>query len=734
VSLIDQLQALPDGWGLVAVDGSKRPYQPDWQHNALTKQQIAAEITAGRARAIGVIAGPTSGGLLFVDHDGLSATGKLEELGLPLRDLPKSLAMTSGRDGRFQIIYGVPPDYWPHMKGRRVFRTGATDDTGKAEQLELRWHGHQSVVIGAHPQTSGYRWLSGRGPGEQALADAPLALIELLLNDPEPPPTPPAPLLDLLPSVDAVPFLDFISRDSRQLIESGGTPGAWNDDQLRLSLDLLGTEAWLTQQGARVDMTARDAFAHHIAAARGKAPDFDDRKAWGRFDGAANLNPTPSTPHDKLADRLRYHLRRKEPAGVPRPPGSVPLPHQPTPAPTTPAAGPAPAPPPAHGPPILAKPQKLEAAEVLAHLRQLSAAGGLRWNIFTQQIELHGRPIEGADRFYLILAEQGYKVSKEVACDCLVQVARENTYDPVAEYLDHVAATVSPIWIDRLASIYLRPQDAHLTTPTIYDHMMKCTLIGAVRRAFEPGAKHDTATILQGDQGARKSSFWAALAGPFFSDALGDCTTKDDFMILHRSWIMEWSEIDHITNRRHAGQVKAFLSQSTDLFRPPYGKATEAHPRRGIIVGSTNRQGFLADETGNRRFWIIPTPRSESDPIDTGSIAAERDSIWAAAVLAYRDGQANYLPPDLAAQVTNENEAHQTEHPWAAPIAAWLAQQGAWEAISTERVLTDAVQRPLERQTRADQMAVADILRSLGCERRRCMSHGHRAWRWHRPG
>ena len=44
-------------------------------------------------------------------------------------------------------------------------------------------------------------------------------------------------------------------------------------------------------------------------------------------------------------------------------------------------------------------------------------------------------------------------------------------------------------------------------------------------------------------------------------------------------------ELDHITNKRHAGQVKAFLSQSTDMFRVPYGKATEAFPRRGIIVG-----------------------------------------------------------------------------------------------------------------------------------------------------
>ena len=119
-----------------------------------------------------------------------------------------------------------------------------------------------------------------------------------------------------------------------------------------------------------------------------------------------------------------------------------------------------------------------------------------------------------------------------------------------------------------------------------------------------------------GQQGARKSSFWKALGGNFFSDALRDIQSKDDLMVLHRSWIMEWAELDHITNKRHAGQVKAFLSQSTDMFRVPYGKATEAFPRRGIIVGSTNRDEFLVDDTGNRRFWVIPVEATHSKPID----------------------------------------------------------------------------------------------------------------------
>ena len=143
--------------------------------------------------------------------------------------------------------------------------------------------------------------------------------------------------------------------------------------------------------------------------------------------------------------------------------------------------------------------------------------------------------------------------------------------------------------------------------------MLKKTLIGAVKRIYEPGCKHDTALVLMGDQGARKSTFFKVLGGQFFSDALSDIESKDGLMQLHSSWLMEWAELDHVTTKKHAGMIKAFLSQSTDMFRVPYGRATEEFPRRCLVVGSTNRStGFLVDETGNRRFWCIPTTKNLS--------------------------------------------------------------------------------------------------------------------------
>ena len=355
----------------------------------------------------------------------------------------------------------------------------------------------------------------------------------------------------------------------------------------------------------------------------------------------------------------------------------------------------------------------------------------LRFNTFTNQIEQDGEVLRNTELTYLKLAEQNIKVGKDLAADCLIQAARANSYDPVREYLEHVEATAEPAFIERLATTYLRPEDADQPEPTLYDEMLMRTLIGAVKRVFEPGAKHDTATVLMGAQGCRKSTFWSTLGGPFFSDALRDIQSKDDLQILHRSWITEWAELDAITSKKHAGSVKAFLSQSVDIFRVPYGRATEDFPRRCIIVGTTNRKsGFLVDETGNRRFWVIPTEKTMRDHIDIDGLKIERDSIWAAAVKKYREGVTNYLPEGLADAASLENEEFLIESPWADAIETWLQQPRPHQKITTAMILSEAILKPIERQTKQDQMHVSDVMRRLGFTRVQARENGKRHYFW----
>jgi predicted P-loop ATPase len=677
MSLSKELARLPDGWGYVAVDDQKRPYQTKWQERPLNKAGLQVELDAGHAKAIGVCCGVPSGGLLFLDHDGRSASTILRDWGCPMSSLPRSWTVTSGRDGRFQVIYRVPEHYWAGIATRK-YKSGVTDSEGKPEQIELRWTGCQSVVAGAHPTTSGYHWVAKYSPEDLDLAEAPLCLIERMLK----PVVEPAPLLVATGTDDAARARSYLEALS-------GSRADDYDDWLAVGMALhsVGDDSLLDDW-------------EHWSAQSGKHKPSDCQRKWRSFKKSGISLGTLGD----MAKKDGWRSSRREPSRA---------------VAADPAGG---------GddkPPIITKPEKLETAELLALLR--SQSDEIRYNLFTQQIEIKGKVIDGADRFYLKLAEMGYKVGKELAIDCLVQVANENPYNPVTEYLLHCEQHVEPAYIDGLATAYLRPGDQDSGT-TIYDEMLKRTLIGAVARAFDPGYKHDTACVIMGDQGAYKSSFWGCLGGPFYSDALGDISTKDDVMVLHRSWIMEWAELDHITNRKHAGQVKAFLSQAVDLLRVPYGKAVEAFPRRGIIVGTTNKTtGFLVDETGNRRFWVIPTTKTQVDQINTAMLLMERDAIWAAAVQAYRSGETSRLPVAMEVAVQQENDAYMIESPWRSAICTYLADRRSMEVLTSEEILAKAIQKPMERQTKVDQMQVASILKELGWTKRR-ESSGKRRW------
>lgn len=695
--LIEQLRELPDEWGFLPCGKNKRPYgtfAQDWSNKPQSKNTVIDEIKSGRCVAVGVLSGRQSGGLLMVDHDGLGATKELKEIGVEkLKDLPPSWACTSSRNARLQIIYKVPERYWDHIKTTKLKKLKITDDEGNIEQLELRWDGCQSIVIGQHPQTQGYRWLKGRSPADLPIAEAPSVLLQVMmkkhkvdnvvrLNKSFDLPSNPPEKSDVERARSYLKALDSSRADDYDdWLQVGMALHSVGDNSLLADWDNWSAQSAKWEAG----ICDRKWESFELGNTNlGTLGHFAKQDGW-----RSNRTPVRRSPNNR---RQNNQDNSSNESG-----GQI-------------------------------QPRKLETLELLNLLREQRAYRQIRFNVFTQQIEINEKPMDGVERFYLNLAESGYKVPKDLAVDCLVQVAREQEFDPVKEYLEYVSTNVEPTYIDALATTYLRPEDKPCS---LYDEMLKRTLIGAVKRIYEPGAKHDTSCILIGCQGARKSTFWAVLGGTFFSDSLKDIGNKDDLMILARSWIMEMSELDHITSRKQAGQVKAFLSQSTDIYRVPYGKNTEVFPRRGIIVGSTNRDNFLMDETGNRRFWCIPVTKNINDPIDTPNLLLERDGIWSAATRMYKEGVTNFLPSDLELQVEEQNTDYLVASPWQKAIAEWLTMN-PFETITTEGLLAQVIQKPLDRQTKADQMQIADVLKRLGYEKRRIRVDGSRQSVWHK--
>jgi predicted P-loop ATPase len=124
---------------------------------------------------------------------------------------------------------------------------------------------------------------------------------------------------------------------------------------------------------------------------------------------------------------------------------------------------------------------------------------------------------------------------------------------------------------------------------------------------------------------------------------------------------------------------------------------------------------------------VIPVTCTISKPIDVPNLLLERDSIWSAAVAAYLAGEANELAVEHQAAVETENETYLVSNPWQAAVESYLTRRISMDPLTSEEILKNAIEKPLERQTRGDQMQVASILKDLGWVKKR-EAKGRRRW------
>jgi predicted P-loop ATPase len=358
--------------------------------------------------------------------------------------------------------------------------------------------------------------------------------------------------------------------------------------------------------------------------------------------------------------------------------------------------------------------------EVLINKISTEWGNRLRFNEMTQQVEMDGDAANiDIEKAYIRAAKElRLDIDKQKASDIVAVCAQENKYSPVREYLNSVAGG-ERVNLETLAERYFGTKDP------FHAILLKRTLIAAVARAFKPGCKVDTMCILQGGQGALKSTFWLTLAGEaWFTDNLSEASEKDEKLKLRRYWILEFSEFESVYKRKDVEQLKAFLSSRIDSLRRPYGRSLEDFPRTSIFVGSTNRQEFLNDPTGGRRYWVIPVV-AETIPIQT--LEEERDRIWAAAVAAYRSGEQWWLTREEDELLAKANKSWLSSDTWEMAVLNDLENKSI---CTVSELLTRVLQIELAKQGKAEQMRLSDILRRNGWVRSKKRIEGKPQWCW----
>jgi predicted P-loop ATPase len=221
------------------------------------------------------------------------------------------------------------------------------------------------------------------------------------------------------------------------------------------------------------------------------------------------------------------------------------------------------------------------------------------------------------------------RLSKDTAQQAIEMRARENNCHPVKTYLETIQWDGEGRlggWLQAYLGVAHSPYTSQIGT---------MFLIAMVARILQPGCKADYMLILEGPQGAMKSTACRTLAGGWFSDNLPDLSRSDPVrlsMHLRGKWLIEIAEMSSFS-AAESHTLKEFITQTEERYTPKFARNEVHEPRQCLFIGTTNQSVYLKDETGGRRFWPVICGE-----IDIPALERDRDQLLAEAVHLFKTG------------------------------------------------------------------------------------------------
>ena len=300
------------------------------------------------------------------------------------------------------------------------------------------------------------------------------------------------------------------------------------------------------------------------------------------------------------------------------------------------------------------------------------------------------------------------RLSKDIVHQAVDVRAHERRFHPVKDYLDGLQ------WdgVARLADLFPNYFGAEVTRYA--QAIGPMFLISMVARILEPGCKADHLPVIEGPQGTLKSSACQILGGDWFSDNLPDVTAgKDVSQHLRGKWLIEVSEM-HAMSRAEATQLKAFITRTTERYRPSYGRKEVIEPRQCVFVGTTNRDTYLRDESGGRRFWPV-----KAGTIDVDALAHDRDQLFAEAVVRFRKGVRWWPDKDFERDhIMPQQAARYEADVWEENIATYLANKIDGR-VTVGQVAREVLGIETPKIGTAEQRRIAAAMEQIGWRRER---------------
>lgn len=237
--------------------------------------------------------------------------------------------------------------------------------------------------------------------------------------------------------------------------------------------------------------------------------------------------------------------------------------------------------------------------------------------------------------------------------------------------------------------------------------------ISMVARAYVPGCKVDTMPVLEGAQGMSKSTFLEVLGDPWYGSipiAFGD---KDFLQAIQGHWLVEIPDMSGFS-RREQGHILATMSIRNDIYRASYGHHTVNHPRVTVFAATSETDDYLQDARGRRRYWPL-----RCTEINIDVLREQREQIFAEARDRYREGAKWFKMPGMADEEQADRAAPDLWTDRVIDYATELWTSSRAIGITSARILSDAIELPLAKQTDVEKRRIARIMRENGWIQRR---------------
>ncbi|NYT45127.1 hypothetical protein H0A64_09865 [Alcaligenaceae bacterium] len=367
-------------------------------------------------------------------------------------------------------------------------------------------------------------------------------------------------------------------------------------------------------------------------------------------------------------------------------------------------------------------------------VRQMSVCGlDVRFDAFRDEIvfALPGtngwQPFTDADyvRMRITLERGGFKpIGRELIRDVVLLVAYDNTFDTAIDWLGGLAWDGVPR-VDSFLTTYFGAEDSPYTRAV--SQYMWSALAG---RVMAPGCKADMAPILVGKQGTGKSSAVEAIApdSEYFTEISFSEKDEDLSRRMRGRLVAELGELRGLHTREQEA-IKAFITKTHENWIPKYREFAVQFPRRLVFIGTTNKDEFLADETGNRRWLPVRV-----NQVNVAGIREDRLQLWAEARDIFTRSGIQFRDAETLA--TDAHEEHMIHDSWQDAVSTWLDEPDLLTGESPRErdflrvadVLVEALRFDQRNITRRDETRMGAVFSALGYSRKRLRVDGQRAY------